>query len=385
MVLTYKQLRNKLENNNKIKDCVKIKKPPIINDGFPGQFNLSFTEHPLLKEYGKYIDFDHNYIFSTIVSCIRWSDIYDEKTKQSKLSDEESWKYLGVFEMGDIIGLPHLNGKRDMLKSQKEQVNGFFKFLDSLGIDKKDIYPSYQIGGNLNEITNGRYEFNFQVPSDEINKTLLLEQGIPEKNFIKDKTTDTLLCLSLKRRLKQGGAEKLVTPWGYRNEINVNIGSKNKVKLLDIGTFENFYWKPIKKNDKIEGLEKLDDTIAMGVVGLERLCMTVNNTNKIQNIDYLKQYYDYLGDKILGGESLRALHRIYTDIKNYNLTKPKSSSNIKRKMNRLKRNVIDSGIQLDKIKDLLTINAENQPWHPELIENIDCILQEIKEYTKRRT
>ncbi|MFZ5954806.1 MAG: hypothetical protein ACOYT4_00085 [Nanoarchaeota archaeon] len=381
-MISYKELRMKLQNMPKLKGCVNIERSPIINEGFPGQFNLSFTELPLLKEYGRYTDFDHDYIFSTIMSCIRWNDIYDDKTKLSKLTGEKSWKYLGVFEMSDLVGLAHLVGRRNAVESQRKTVKAFFNLTDELGIKRKDIFPSYQKGGKICDITNCRYDFEFYVPEDKIGKQLLLDEGIPEKNFIEDKTTDTLLCLKLCRKLESAGILQISSPWGYRNEINVNIGTKENLRLVDIGTFESFLWKPVYKNEEIVNLADLNDATALGIVGLERLCMVANRLERICDLDFLKPFYDNLGkikNSVLIGENLRALHRIYSDIKKYDI-KDWNSDSRKKKINRLKRNVLSSEIGLEQIRDLLVINTEKQPWHFELKENIDFVLQEIKDY-----
>ncbi|MEK6884848.1 MAG: hypothetical protein AABY22_34770, partial [Nanoarchaeota archaeon] len=345
-MVTYKGLRDSIQNLEKIEECVKIERPPVINEGYPGQFNVSFTEYPWLIEHGKYMDFDHAYVFSTVPSCIRWNDIYDEKTKSSRLESEDSWKYLGVFEMADLAGMASLTKRpvdfrvlrelqkrtgldRDSLQRYEEitkknvelqtlQTINLVDLLNSLGIAKNRIYPSYQAGGNVRQITNGRFTFDFEVPEDSLGKNLFLEQGIPLENLIPDRSRDTLLSLRLERELSTGHKGAIPSPWGYRNEINVNIGTKENPKYVDVGTLERFAWKPICEGDKIIGLTDIEDIVSIGAVGLERLCMVVNGLEKVQDIDCIKPFYDALPLKEkreLVGESLRTLHRIYADAK----------------------------------------------------------------------
>ena len=103
------------------------------------------------------------------------------------------------------------------------------------------IHPSYNTGGQVKNITKEKYTFDYQVPEDSVSRKAFLKMNIPEENLIKDSTRDTLLCLHVHRP----------TPWGYRNEINVNIGTKEKPKLLDVATIEYTLWKPEFKGDSM--------------------------------------------------------------------------------------------------------------------------------------
>mgnify|MGYP001569118535 CR=1 FL=1 len=382
-MVTYKSLRDKLQSLEKYEGCVSIARPPVINEGFPGQFNVSFAEHPWLVEHGKYMDFDNDYVFSTIPSCIRWNDIYDETTKTSKLDGSDSWKYLGVFEMADLIGMVGLSRRTNALDLQRRQANSLVKLLESLGITKDRIHPSYQVGGEVSEVTDGRYKFSYQIPTDSIGKQVLLEQGIPEENLIGDRTRDTLLALRLERQLPRGKVQ-IPTPWGYRNEINVNIGTKENPKYVDIGTLERFAWKPIYDKGRIIGLEEIRDEVSIGAVGLERLCMVANGLDAVQQIDCIKPFYEILpidSKKVLVGESLRALHRIYSDMNKYEIGLSKRR---KIKVKRMLRTVLDSEISMADVEKLLRINADNQSWHPELEEGVNFCLEETRNYSTRR-
>ncbi len=360
--MKYQELRQKIQEWPKYEGCIKVNRSPLINPGFPGTFNLSFTEDPWLKEYGKYGDFDHDYSFSTIQSCIRSNDI-------PLIAGENSWKYLGVFEMGDLTGSLTFAEKPDIHEIHKLQIKKLVGCLLFLGISLERIFPSYNVGGALAEITKNKYKFGFQVPTDKISRDAFLEIGIPEKNLIKDKTRDTLLSLFLHRP----------TPWGYRNEINVNIGTNKKPLLLDIGTLEYTMWEPtFSSNDtryeNINGI-KNGSFSSINALGLERLNMAVNDLSRIQDVDYIKPFYDELNNtNYLAGESLRALHRIYSDINAYDC---KPGRHQKSKISNMLHN-IPLDISLEKIKHSLEAHTSTQPWHSELKDGIEPTIERIK-------
>ncbi len=367
--MKYLELRNKVINWKKHKGCVGIERSPLINPGFPGTFNLSFTEDFWLKEYGRYVDFDHDFIFSTVQSCIRPQDIPLTNTK-------DSWKYLGVFEMSDLNGVLTLAKRPDFSALQKKQIKELIEFLIKLGFTAKQIHPSYNIGGSVKKITKGRYTFNFQIPEDEVSKEAFLELDIPKENFIRNSTRDTLLSLHVHRP----------TPWGYRNEINVNIGTHDKPLLLDIATIEYTLWKPIFKGDdalssNIIGLEDSNDGFSIVAIGIERLNMAINKLKRIQDVDYIKPVYDkwkeiVSEENVLAIESLRALHRLYSDIHSYKLV---PGWHQKKKIKHIIQN-IPKNLSLDNIKKLLLAHSKTQPWHKNLEDGINVTIKRIEDY-----
>ncbi|MBI2044551.1 hypothetical protein HYT23_00680 [Candidatus Pacearchaeota archaeon] len=367
--MKYQELRDLVKNWKKHKGCINKERSPLINPGFLGTFNLSFTEDFWLKEYGRFVDFDHDLIFSTIQSCIRPQDIMLTNTK-------DSWKYLGVFEMADLNGFLTLAKRPDFDKLQKQQIKELMKFLKHLGFSPNQIYPSYNIGGKVRDITKGKYNFDFTIPEDKISKQGFLEAGIPEKNLIKDKTRNTLLALHIYRP----------SPWGYRNEININIGPDEKPLLLDIATIEYTIWKPEFKGDNsiasnIIGLKNSGDGFSIVAVGLERLNVIINKLKIIQDVDYVKPIYEkwkeiISKENILTIESLRALHRIYSDITSYKLI-PGWHQN--KKIKHLLQN-IPKDVSLEKIESLLLVHAKNQPWHKNLKQGINPTIERINKY-----
>lgn len=369
--MKYEELRRLLQERQKYPGCVRIARAPLINPGFPGTFNLSFTEDPWLKKYGQYVDFDHDYVFSTIQSCVRPQDI-------PLIDTDKSSKYLGVFEIADLAGIVNLAQKPDYAVLQKKQIEDLITLFRQLGIAPDKIHPSYNTGGSVAQLTKGKYAFDFAVPLDEISKNAFLEAGVPEENLIPDATRDTLLSLHMHRP----------TPWGYRNEVNINIGSKESPILLDVATLEYMPWKPKFQGDtcdskNIIGLEEQTCGVSLAGVGLERLCMAINGLKRVQDVDHIAPVYGefkrlFGTENCVGVESLRALHRIYSDVASYGCVPGRHQ---KSKIRDLLRNVPEQ-IEPDQINALLTIHTETQPWHHNLQEGIEPTMQRIEAYRK---
>src|SRR3989344_875132 len=363
--MKYETLRQAVKNYPKYNGCVKVERSPLIHRGFPGTFNLSFNEKHWLDEFGRYTDFSHDYIFSTVQSCIRPDDIL-------KLDTPDAWKYLGVFELADLTGMMAFTDRPDHNKLQRWQVRNLIDFLENLGISPDRVHASYCSGGKVADLTKGKYSFDFDVPEDEISRNAFIENGVPESNLIPDNSRDTFLSLHLHRP----------TPWGYRNEISVNIGTEEESKLVDIATIEYSQWAPLYKNSEttsknIVDLRGCNNGFSIVATGLERLCMVANGLPRIQDVDYIIPFYEALGEeRVLGGESLRALHRIYSDITHYGC---RTSRHHKKKMRYMLQKV-DLILTGEQVRELLKIHSETQPWHPELQEGIEPTIERIKLY-----
>jgi len=359
--MDYSKFREKIINWEKYPGCIKIPRSPIINKGYPGSFNLSFTEGPFMDRYGKYQDIDSDFIFSTIQAVIRPEDIFESLMKSPD-------RYLGVFEMADVYGSINLKEKIDTSEIHKKQLTSLISLFNSLGIRRNRIYFKYCAGGDIKEITENKYNFDFYVPEDIITKDILLELGIHENNIIPDKTRNSFLSLFLNKP----------TPWGYRIEIEIDVSSQQK-KLLDVATIEYLVWTPIFKgradSKNIVGLKDISHSITLSVVGLERLFMASEGLNDIREIDYLKYYYRSIADKNKHqGELIRALHFICSDVNYFGLKIGKHRGWI---MNRMAREI---DVDIDQLKTLLEINAKNQPWHSYLKDGIESTISFIKQY-----
>ena len=377
--ITYEKLREFLLNSEKYIKCKKYPRAPLIHKGFPGTFNLSFTEYDMLREFGGYSNFPKDQIFSTIQSCVRPQDIL-ENIKEGK----DLRKYLGVFEMSDIAGQITLSKKESIKKIHIWQLNKLIELLVNLGLKKEKIYPSYCKGGDVAKITNGKYIFNFKVPEDILTKEAFIEAGIPKENLIPDETRDTFLSLHL----------NMPTPWGYRNEINYNIGTNENPKLLDIATLEYFLWLPTysskeKVAKNINGLKEFEHTISIGGIGVERLCVAVNGLKSIQEVDYIKRFYDLFRklypnlteeQRIKAGEVIRALHRIFSDIEELKIKK--LGNNRKNKIKWFLQILVETLEDLDtkRLKKLLELHSKVQPWHKNMSNGIKPTIERIEIY-----
>jgi len=374
-IKTYHMFRRIFRDGPKHIHCKAIERAPLIHEGFPGTFNLSFTEYHWLKEYGKYVDFDHDYVFSTIQSCIRPNDI-------PLIGTGKSWKYLGVFEMADINGATALKSKTTQKFIHQYDISSLMTLLKLLDIPPERIHPSYCDGGKVADLTKGKYAFDFQIPKDEASVETFLQYGVPEENLIPDKTTDTFLSVNLKKEEQNWGVSTIYTGWGYRTEINVDVGSKGNSSLLDIGTVEHFSWRPIYEGDKIVGLGNIACDFTIGAVGLERLCMAINGLQRVQDVSYIAPFYERMRkiageENLMAGESLRALHRIYSDIAKFYIGD--IGRHRKARINKMIKNIPDS-FSLDTLTELLKVHSETQPWHPELPEGIKPTIERIKIY-----
>ncbi|MFQ5532086.1 MAG: hypothetical protein ACE5ES_05725, partial [Candidatus Nanoarchaeia archaeon] len=348
------------------------------HEGFPGTFNLSFTEYDMLREFGSFHNFPRDQIFSSIQTCVRPQDIL-ENIKYGK----NLWRYLGVFEMTDAAGIITLSKKEENKKVHRFQIRKLIETLEELGLEKDKIYVTYQKGGNISLITGGKYNFDFEVPEDELTKKAFIEAGIPEENLIPDQSRDTFLSLHLNRP----------TPWGYRNEINYNIGTKENPKFLDIATTEYFIWIPTyssedKVSRNINGLKEFEHTISIGAFGVERLHVAVNGLDSVFEVDYIKRFYNLFRklypnisekQRIKSGEVIRALHRIFADVTNFNLRVGKQH---KKKIKYFLQVLVYNLVEFDKIKlkKLLEIHSKVQPWHKNLSRGINPTIERIEGY-----
>ena len=374
--ISYEQLRPFVNSRNKSSGCIRVERAPLIHAGFPGTFNLSFTEYHWLKEYGRHVDFDHDFTFSTIQSCIRPDDI-------PLIGTEKLWKYLGVFEMADLNGTVALRNKSYSDKSHKEQVSDLVSFLGMCGISSEKIYPSYCSGGSVKELTNGKYSFDLNIEEDKDSVEGFLSAGVSKNNLISDKSKDTFLSVNLRKEEQNLGVSLAYNGWGYRNEINVLMPNG---KLLDIGTLERFVWRPVYEGDRIVGLGDITCDFSIGAIGLERLCMVANELPRIQDIDCIKPIYDAMEKRTgerdyLAGESLRALHRIYSDIAKFSIKN--IGRHRRNRMNKISKNIPENyGPAF--LKELLQVHSEIQPWHSEIVEGIEPTLEGIERNRQRK-
>jgi hypothetical protein len=383
-MIPYARLRALLAGWPKYAGCQPVRRAPLVTAAFPGDFNLSSTEHHWLRELGGYLDWHRDYVFSTIQSCVRLADF-------AFLSTADGVRYLGVFEMGDLCGEIALRVRPDYDSLQRWQIAELIRLLETVGIPPARIHASYSAGGRIADLTGGTYQFDGTIPPDAISRDAFLAAGVPAANLTADATRATLLALHVHRP----------TPWGYRNEVHVDIGVPGHPRLLDVATAEYLAWRPRFRGsepgrEEIVGLEPLE-TGATGIgVGLERLAMASNDLPRIHDIDYLRPFYDELREirggplrpaDYVAGESLRALHRIEADRRFHPEAAGEREGNggarlsarRRKKLARLKRNV-PARLDAVRVERLLLAHGASQPWHAELGAAIDATIAQLVDY-----
>lgn len=298
------EIQKKLREFQKFPHTTFVEKAPVIHPGFPSCFNLSFGEYELLKEFdGQYLHYDHDFIYSKIQPCIRhqdWDTIMNDP--------ENRYRYLSLFDMADVSGLIIKKEKDINDEAAKFAIRSFIDFIQAVGLKIENLRISYFAGSTIEEATKGKYKIDKRIDPDLL-KDYWMSLGIKEDQFIKDKTRDTFLSLRI---------FGLPTPWGYRNEVNY----LHQGKLLDIGTIEYMKFQPVFSGDEIVDVEEFEHTLAVSAVGVERICMAVNDLENIWQIDTIAPLVEKTlensesknqVDAMLVVQALRAIHRIVSD------------------------------------------------------------------------
>ena len=376
-----------LAEHPKYPGCTRVERAPLLTSAFPGSFNMSSTEHQWLLEYGGFLRWDHDFVYSTVQSCIRPNDFALIAT------DAGRW-HLGVFELADLGGEIALATRPDNARLHGGQLHELVRFLGELGIAPERVHVSYCGGGSVAELTAGAYTFDHRIPADALSRTALLDAGVPERNLIVDASRDTLLSLNVHRP----------TPWGYRNEVYVDVGAKGRPDLVDVATEEYFLWAPVFRPDgttraDIVGLEDLDAGAAGVAFGVERLCAVVNGLTRVHDVDYLRTFYAMLrdlagnpsdADLYLAGESLRALHRVYTDMHHHAQARVDrgTDDDVRMSLKRRKKSAawkrsVPRSLGAREIATLLGEHARAQPWHANLQEGVEPTVRAIEAYRSR--
>jgi len=340
----------------------------VLNEGYPGTFNLSFSETEFLEEFGDFLDVKHELAYLKIQPCIRHNDFLKILKEKSK----KSYMYLGLF---DMAGICFASKNPLLLKCTTEKlIASVYSFLtEKLKLDRNSIFIKCFSGGRIKDITKGKYAIDKNVVKDSLSIEKWTTLGIPKENVVLDKSRDSLLTLYLHRP----------TPWGYRTEILYRLPNR---EFLDIGTIEYFPWKPVIKNKEIIDFTNWENSCCLAVFGLERLSYLVNNLKHIKEVDSINPLFKkILEDSIskdeesafILSESLRAAQRVLTDSKGYNGL----SRNRKRKLRDYTNEIFNLlqklGISRNKIKEYLRIHADIQPWYPEFKQNLELVYNEL--------
>lgn len=195
------------------------------------------------------------------------------------------------------------------------------------------------------------------------------------------------------------------TPWGFRSEIYIDIGSQGRPVLLDVATSEYLLWNP-----RFDGEESASDCIC-GLVdiengyfgisfGVERLAMAVNELARVHEVDYLHEYYCGLAAMVgrqlepgdyQAGETLRILHRVLTDREFHPEALVHMDANGAKRMSRKRRKKIaalkrriPNDLRVEALRELLDLHAAGQPWHERMSETVNIVAREIEEFRSTR-
>ncbi|MDP2812594.1 MAG: hypothetical protein Q8O32_02785 [bacterium] len=370
------ELRNIIINYPKFPGTQTVSRASVCNDGFPGTFNLSYSEAEMIEHFGQYLDYDKDLIYSKIQPVIRFQD-----WEHIAIADEHSYRYLSVFDLADIGGSIVLKQNKNWQKTVQISIDSLAKFLfDVILLDKTKIRISYFQGGDVSQVTKEKYKLNFKLPTDET-REFWKQHGIQEKQFIPDESRDTLLALNV---------FGLPTPWGFRHEINY----LHNGKLLDIATFEYLFYRPIFNNNTLVGLRRWEHLFVISAVGLERLLMVINNFHHITECSHIRPLVESIlnvatekkeSEAEILTQALRAIHLIITDCDSYTNLSPRR----KEKLRSFLKAVISShnklGISLSKtnLEKWFKLNTELQPFYPELKKSVKRTVREVAEAQKR--
>lgn len=365
-----KKLRKIVSEIPKFPGTQSIKPASVCNKGFPGTFNLSYSEAEVTELFGQYLDYDREYIYSKIQPVIRYEDW------ENILNGKDSYRYLGLFDLADVGGAIILKDNARLNQAVEFSIKSLFRLLiEELKLDKSNLRISYFGGGSVRATTAGKYDFDFEFPSDDSIR-YWKELGLSDDQFIADHTRDTLLALNV---------FGLPTPWGFRHEVYY----MHQGKELDIATFECLIYRPIfDKNEKVVDLEPWNHAFVISAVGLERLLMVVNYLSDIVECAHIQP----LVQKILSQakrpdnksavvlcNAVRTIHRIISDCGGYD----ELSKKRKEKVRSYYKGVVSScerlGIDLTEsnLKEWFRLNADLQEYYPELKGSVTVATEEV--------
>lgn len=286
--MKFHELKEKLINFPKYPGTIKVETGPMINDGYPSNFNLSFAYYEWTQKEGQkgsakqYISFTGEMFYTKCQPCIRpqdWRTIVE--------NGENKYRYLSYFHMADVGGLIARMDSKYRDEIGVFSINSLINLFKELGLDINNVHVAYCAGGKVIDLTDGKYTFDKEVAPDPFYHEWL-KAGISEENMIPDKTRDTLLSLRNYSR---------PSPWGYRNEIFY----KHQGKLLDIATIEHLCFEPIF-DAEMNTIDIIDykHAFSISATGVERLLTVINNFDNVRKVDIVAPLYDFITQNIKG-------------------------------------------------------------------------------------
>jgi len=275
----------------------------------------------LMEEYGNFVDITRDEVFLKIQPAIRLADYYRffggdgyrSASTELRLRNKTISKYhLTSFTVS------YINGCRVLPPEQNNVRDAIHKMLDfltkDLGLDKKRLYVNY-FGTNTpakdveasykSGKSEKRVEVDYIVKEDIAGKQALLEYGLTEEQLMPNTTRDCFLTTNW---------DITPAPWGYRNEFHYKMDDGS---LLDIATVERLDLKPtieVRDNKNyVIGLEPMERSFFIDGGGLERMTLAMRGNGTIFDILDFESIEKETGLTRLQVESIRILHRVFTD------------------------------------------------------------------------
>jgi hypothetical protein len=381
--MTITELRRILKNHPKYPNTIDLSRVSLVNDGYPGTFNLSMMGAECIEQYGQNLEYTHNYCFSKIGQMIRFNDWEENFDIGGKFDLKDSYRYLGLFHMSDMGGEKMIkNGRSQMSELTQQTISSLVDMLvNKLGLDIKNFRISYHPGGSVKQITHGKYSFDKYIPVDP-SIDYWYDLGFRPENFFVEVSRNTVLALN---------NFEYPSPWGYRNEIHY----LHNGKMLDIATVEQLCFRPIfARGSEIIGLTDWDHGSAVNGVGLERLLMVLNDLDSIHDLEHIKNLSDFIlsyssspntEHAICLNETLRPIQAILGDVFRYeNLSK-----NRKIKYRQMVKNTVfraeKLGLNLSRefLGQYFNLNSDLQVFYPELREDLNAKIEDFLECVNR--
>jgi hypothetical protein len=284
--MKFQELKKELAKVPKYSGTVSVLPGPMINEGYPSNFNLSFAWYEWTKKEGQegpnkqYVAFADEMFYTKCQPCIRpqdWKTIVED--------GDNKYRYLSYFHMADVSGLIARIDSSYRKEIGVFAIKSLLDFFQSKNIDLSKIHVAYCTGGEVKDLTDGKYTFDKKVEVDPFYHDWINAGIIPE-NMIADKTRDTLLSLKNYSR---------PSPWGYRNEIYYN----HHGKLLDIATIEHLVFEPIFDDQmNIIGIDDYRHAFSISAVGVERLLMVLNDYTDIRQVDIVAPLFKLVKSRV---------------------------------------------------------------------------------------
>lgn len=343
-----------------------------INNGYLHTFNASFDGLFLREQQSdSLLRANHPMMFGTIQPCIRIED---------KLTVKHSSLHLGLF---DICGFSVLDFSPLTAKDMAEAtIKEFLIFYgDYLQLERDLLRVYYFGGGTLREITQGKIKSDDYIEPDNFSVDIWRSLGLADSQLICDFTNETFL-LHLGNPLRAHHS-------GYRNDIYIQLPDAN----FEIGTLNFISHQTVIDDGEIVGLKPLPFYLREMAIGQERFLAAGADISDLYRLPYINPLLEAVSRNIPDLESariyvdaLRVIHYLFSDGWIYDRLRGRRYREHRNELNRLMEIIVGMGQDLTETEDVeaLTLNAELQPWYPQLISGTDITIREIQAYRKRR-